>query len=375
MVPEKCAISHMKRYDMARRKDDIGFSVDPLDDFEAPRVEPLNSTTGEQWEFDGISEDGRQAFMFGFYRDPSFAFFGTGNLRFYLEFSFANGSRYAVVEYAEESIIERCPGHGTRGTWRGQGRAYMFEISEDMSQAKVIMDSPEAKGTITLTSIVPPKNADNNIWPSANGSTMPIPFFHWVEPIPVANAELDAVLNGEHISWTGIGGHERLWGAFSWYTCVDSMTAVRFRAGSYALSLIQFGSNRDIGILVPSVIMVENGNTIFSTRRTEPSETEDYLLLRKTYEGSGTTTKTLVDKVTGIEIILTSPSRNQTWAFWMTHLNIGFEYGFGEGVGSTGYSGVVRGGLAGAKESEGPAFSEIMKFPQKTFLLAKNYVV
>ncbi|RYO97740.1 hypothetical protein DL765_011075 [Monosporascus sp. GIB2] len=130
----------------------------------APRIKPVNSTTGEQWEFDGISEDGKQSFMIGFYRDPSFAFLGTGNLRFYLEFSFANASRYAVVEYAEESVVERCPGR-------------------------------------------------------------------------------------------------------------------------------EFGSNLERGLVVPSVMLVENGNPIFSTRLTEPSETEDHLVLRKVYDGNGTTTE------------------------------------------------------------------------------------
>lgn len=105
------------------------------------------------------------------------------------------------------------------------------------------MNSLEAKGVITLEAIAPPRYADNNAWPFADASTMPIPFFHWVEPIPVANSKLEAVLPKGSVSWTGIGGYERLWGAFSWYTCVDSMTAIRFRAGSYALSLVEFGSN------------------------------------------------------------------------------------------------------------------------------------
>lgn len=55
----------------------------------------------------------------------------------------------------------------------------------------------------------------------------------------------------------------------------------------------------------------------------EPSGTEDYLLLRKIYEGNGTTTKAPADKATGLEIILTSPIRYQTWVSWMAHLNIG----------------------------------------------------
>lgn len=54
---------------------------------------PMNSTAGEQWEFDGVSEDGKQAFIFGVYRDPDYSFLGTGNLRVHAEFPKENGSR------------------------------------------------------------------------------------------------------------------------------------------------------------------------------------------------------------------------------------------------------------------------------------------
>ncbi|KAI6084055.1 hypothetical protein F4821DRAFT_243687 [Hypoxylon rubiginosum] len=371
---EGCIVSRMSRWDMARTGKEISFSTNPLDNFEAPRVELLNSTTGEQWEFDGISEDGRQAVMIGFYRDPSFAFLGTGNLRFYLEFSFPNGSRYSIVDYAEESIIDICTGRGTRGTWTGAGRTYTFEVSDSMSNAKVTMNSPEVSGTITLESIAPPRYADNSIWPSPNASTMPIPYFHWVEPIPAANSKLDIILNGKPVSWSGIGGHERLWGAFNWYTCVHAMTAIRFRAGSYAVSLVEFNSNIYKNLTVSSVILVQGGDVVFKTRRVQSSETEDYMELFKIYSSKGVTTSALSDKVTGLELILRSPGRDLTWKFSLRHLNIGFEHRFSQGMGSTGYSGVANGGLVGTGQNYGPAFSEVMMFPKKSLLFTQNYI-
>lgn len=191
-VNNTCTVGHATRYDMARQRGaPIYFSTSPLDDFERPRIEPMNATAGEQWEFDGISADGKQAFVFGFYRDPKYDILGTGNLRMYAEFVSGNGSRYAVVDYAEESMIESCPGHGTRGTWRGKEFSYIFELSADFSWARISWENPEAKGTVVMASAAPPHYADNNIWPSDHASTLTVPHFYWTEPIPVAELALD----------------------------------------------------------------------------------------------------------------------------------------------------------------------------------------
>ncbi|TGJ78104.1 hypothetical protein E0Z10_g10658 [Xylaria hypoxylon] len=364
----------MTRYDIARGHNRIYFSTDPLDDFEAPSVVPLNATTGEQWEFDGVSENGMEAFMFGFYRDPSFSIFGTGNLRFYLEIAFANGSRHAAVEYAEESIVQSCPGQGTRGIWRGDNWSFGFEISADMSRAEITMDSPIEKGHIVMTSIAPARYADSTVWPSRDASSVAVPYFHWVEPIPVAEVSINATVLGERISWTGMGGHERLWGAYNWFTCIAGMTAVRIRAGPFALSLVQFESNIPKGLVVSSVMLTKDGKKILSTRRDEPSDQDDYILFRELYEGPGITTQLLANKATGFKLHLLSPSRNASWTFIVTHLNIGFEYPFAGGFGSTGYSGIVEGGEARDKWWKGPAFSEIMEFPKKSMLFSSNSV-
>ncbi|KAI1076753.1 hypothetical protein F5B20DRAFT_309291 [Whalleya microplaca] len=372
---EGCTVSHVHRYDIARGRTPVVFSTGAGDDFEQPRISPMNGTAGEQWEFDGISEDGTQAFCFGFYRDPNYAMFGTGNLRLYAEFGFANGSRYAVVDYAEESIVEVCPGRGTRGVWRADGWSYEFEVSADMKRTRIVMDNPEAKGTIVMTSVAPPRYADANVWPAEDASSLTVPHFYWVEPVPVADLTIDAVLHGETVAWTGMGGHERLWGAFNWYTCLDSMVVVRLRAGPYALSFIDFGSGREKGLHVPSIMLAEGGKKIFGTRRTEASGTEDYFQVRNLYGGDGATTVAIADKVTGVKVVLDSPSRKKQWKFVVTHKNVAFEYFLGQGVGGTAYSGTLEGGLVGAKKQfTGPAFTEIMRFPEKSMLLKKNYI-
>lgn len=375
---KSCRVSHVTRYDMARKRGaPVYFSTSPLDDFEWPRIEPMNATAGEQWEFDGISADGTQAFVFGFYRDPNYDILGTGNLRMYAEFVFANGSRYAIVDYAEESIIESCAGLGTRGTWRSDEFSYTFEISADFSSSRVSWENPEARGTVVMTSAAPPRYADNNIWPSEHASTLTVPHFYWTEPVPVAEMALEMVVHGEAMAWKGMGGHERLWGAFNWFTCLSSMTAVRILAGPYALAFVEFGSGRQPGLAVPSMILAKDGVKIFGTRRTEPSDTEDFFLVKKLYggEGGGVTTEKLADKATGVEVVLESPRRRLRWRFVVTHKNVGFEYVLGEGRGGTAYSGLAEGGEQGSPQQwSGPAFTEIMRFPEKSWLLKSNYL-
>ncbi|RYP81368.1 hypothetical protein DL769_002014 [Monosporascus sp. CRB-8-3] len=278
-VDDDCRVSRVTRYDMARGKVEVPISRSPHDNFEWPRIEPMNSTASEQWEFDGISQDGKESFCFGFYRDPTYSFLGTGNLRAYVEFGFANGSRYAVVDYAEESTIVSCPGHGTRCIWRGD----------------------EAKGVIVMTSVASPRYADNNIWPSESAVLATVPHFYWVEPVPVADLYIEAVIKGESVEWAGMGGHERLWGAFNWYTCLDGMVAIRLRAGPYALSFVQFDSARQKGLRAPALMLAENGTTVFRTRLMRPSKDDDYAVVRKVYDQSGFTTSILADKATGQE--------------------------------------------------------------------------
>lgn len=376
---------------MARGRAPVFFSTGQLQEWgwEEPSVNPMNSTAGEQWEFDGVSDDGLHAFIFGVYRDPNYSFLGTGNLRVHAEFSRPNGTRYSIIDYAEESTIISCPGHGTRGTWRGDGFEYTFQVSSEMSRVEIQFQNPEANLTITMDAVVPPRYANNELWspfsPSttvSNATMSTVPHFYWVEPVPVAVIKVEGWIQ-EHgpVEWTGMGGHERLWGAFNWPTCLAGLTAARLKTGPFALSFIEFISAREKGLELPSFILAENGKVIFTSQRIlssyegdEYSGSEDYAVVTKTYGGSGATTERLKDKATGMHVALVSPGRHQSWEFAITHKNILFEYALTEGLGGTGYSGMAKGGLSGSHETwEGPAFTEIMRFPDDWWLLSKNY--
>ena len=372
-----CHISHVTAFEMSKGRKPVFFSTEPTDNFELPKIVPMNETAGEQWEFDAVSDDGLSGVILGFYRDPNYSVLGAGNLRMYIEIAFpeAGTPRFVQIDYPTESTVESCPGIGTRGEWKGDGYRYAWHVSEAMDRARIVWDTPKTKGSLVLTrSLAPPRYADGDTWPSKTASTLTVPHFYWVEPIPVAEARIDAVVDGRTVAWSGIGGHERLWGAFNWLTCLDALTLVRLRAGPYALTFLELTSWLQKGVRVPSVILAEEGEVVFSSRLTEPSDTQDFFSWEKTYGGKGIS-GSLSDKATGFVLDLVSPSKGKQWTFLITHKNIYFEYFLGGGVGGTGFTATVVGGQVGTQQqSSGVAVTEVLKLPEKSLLLKRNFV-
>ena len=229
-----CETSNLTAFEMEKGRKVVNFATRAVEDLELPKIRPLNSSGGEQWEFDGVSEDGMQSFIFGFYRDPNYAILGTGNFRLSIEFSFADRTRFYEVYYPHRSVVETCDSIGTRGMWfdEADGYRFMFQVKTDMSEAVIAMESETVKGRAILRSRSLPVTADGNIWPSENASTAPVPFYHWSEPIPGGTADLDVNIKGKQITWTGIGGHERFWSAFRYVMITN--TEEKFRRLTWA---------------------------------------------------------------------------------------------------------------------------------------------
>lgn len=368
---ENCVTSHMTAYEVAKAGTDIRFSTSPLDDFEAPRTLPLNSSSGEQWEFDGVSDDGMISFIFGFYRDPSLSLMGSGNFRLSAELAYANGTRFGRVDYAAETTIQSCP-DGTKGVWKSKDFSYTFEISKDMSRLRLGMDTPDLKGNIFMTSKTLPRYADAKTFPSDSASTEAAPHFHWVDPIPVGDVKVDLTVKGGEFAWEGSGGHTRIWATYNWYTCLMAMDVVRMKAGPYSLFYSHFKSRISDGQEYASAFLMKDGETIFSTTVGEVSESEDYVRMTKTYDG--TVYGTLRDKVTGYELELISPRRKKHWTFIMEHKNIAFEYLIGKGRGGSGFSSSSSGGPVGLEQFRGVALTEALNFPDTSPLFKNQYV-
>lgn len=366
-----CQTSHLTAFEMARAKEPVFVSTGPRDDFEAPKILPPNSTAGEQWEFDGVSNDGMSSFIFGFYRDPGLAIMGSGNFRISAELAYANGTRFGQVDYPSDSIVEQCP-QGTRGVWKSKDFSYSFEVSKDMTRVRIGVDTPDLKGNILMTSRTLPRYADASTWPSDNATTSISPYFYWVEPVPVGDAKVDLVVKGEQFTFSGLGGHARLWSPFNWFTCLKAMNAVRLMAGPYSLSYMKFTSKFNGGIEYPSVFLMKDGQKVFASTNGNVSDTIDYVLLTKTYDGK--VAGTLRDKVTGYELELVSPGTKKHWTFIAEHKNIAFEYNLGGGRGGSGFSSSSSGGPVGLEQFNGVALTEALNFPDKSPLFKAQYV-
>ncbi|KAI3317090.1 hypothetical protein HD806DRAFT_515995 [Xylariaceae sp. AK1471] len=368
-----CHISDLTAFEMAKGRKVVNFSVDAMENLELPKIWPLNSSAGEQWEFDGVSEDGMQSFIFGFYRDPNYAILGTGNFRLSIEFAFADRTRFYEVYYPERSVVESCP-QGTRGVWFDEKGGYKFSflVTTDMSEAVITLESDTMKGKAVIRSKAQPLTADGHVWPAKNASTAPVPYWHWSQPIPAGTVDLDVDIKGRNVAWSGMGGHERFWSAFSWFTCLTNLQAVRAMLGPYVLSFFGFGSNMEKNRTHQSVVLFKDGAPVFRSILDSASDTEDYVLATKTYGGA--VTGTLKDKVTGFQLELVSPTNRRHYTFFVEHANLGFEYILGEGVGGSGFSGYSRGGHVGLDQYEGVALSEALTFPKNSPLFRSNYV-
>lgn len=373
-VNDACNISHLTAFEMEKTRRPVFFGSDPLDDPESPKMLPLNTTGGEQWEFDCVSGDGMSMFYFGFYRDPNYSILGTGNLRLVSEWDHADGRKFIRVDYPSDSIAESCT-WGTRGLWKGNnGKDYScgFEITKDMAIARVGCHTDDLTGSMVFKSLLPPRYPDGSIYPNAGADTEVIPYFRWVEPIPVSMTEVDVRIEGKSFQFVGLGGHERIWTAFNWFTCLRAFSAVRILAGPYALSHIGWESNVVPGLYNPSIVLAKDGKQIFAATRDLSSETEDYVMMKKT--SGGTVAGGLRDQTTGFILDIVSPSTEKQWRFVVENKLVGFEVNAGDKFGSNGFSATVEGGALGEKPYSGAAFVELLEFPADSVLLKPNYV-
>lgn len=210
-----CRLSNITAFEMAKGRQVVNFASSAIGSLEEPKIQPLNSSGGEQWEFDGVSEDGMQSFVFGFYRDPNYAILGTGNFRLSIEFAFADRTRFYEVYYPQRSVVETCP-QGTRGLWVDEktDTRFSFQVNTEMTEAFITLDSDTVQGEVSIHSRALPLTADGNVWPAENASTAPIPYWHWSQPIPAGTVNTNVVIKGKRVQWTGMGGHERFWSAF-----------------------------------------------------------------------------------------------------------------------------------------------------------------
>ena len=349
----------------------VFFGSDPLHDPESSKMLPLNMIGGEQWEFDGVSGDGMSMFYFGFCRDPNYSTLGTGSLRLVSEWADAECKRFIRVDYPSDSIVESCA-WGTRGLWKGNNGKDCSCDYQGYGCRPRWLRYRRFHWEHVFQSLLLPRYPDGSIYPNAEADTEVIPYFRWIEPIPVSISVVEVQIEGKSFQFAGLGGHERIWTAFNWFTCLRAFSAIRFRAGPYALSHIAWESNVVRGLYKPSAVLAKNGKQIFAATRDSSSEAEDHVIMTETVGGK--VTGGLRDRTTGFVLDIVSPSKEKRWKFIVENQQVGFEVNAGDRFGSNGFSATVEGGAVGEKLYSGAAFVELLEFPAESVLLKDNYV-
>jgi hypothetical protein len=358
------SISHMRAYDIITGP--VSFPHSTSSSLVAPRLPQLNSTTGEQWEFDATSGDGNSGLLVAFYRDPEFAFLGPGNLRINMDIVWSNGTRYSLVDYASDSVIEERDGNVT-GTWLKPGHAYKFRISREMDQAEVWLDTPVIKGSILLTSTAKPRYADGSEYPSSNASTRNIPRMHWFEPIPAADAVVDLVVRGSALKWNGIGGSERIWQSHTWFEILRGYKFLRARIGPYSISYWTANSRIENRDEFGNLLLSRNGKKVFasSQRIEDPTATTELTSKYFTYTPTfGGNVRGLLKNnlATGYDLVIVSPKTGKRWIFHFEHKQLEFEFSLGNDAGGTAFVGIATGGEEGKAQESGVFLNEAVDF-------------
>lgn len=117
------------------------FSTSPSEHINSVKITPaVNATNWEQWEFDGLSHTGLSGLLMAFSRDPSYAFFGQGNLRVEFYITLGDGTLIQELDYLSESHVIDCPLF-TVGIWNSTDRLYSFHVTKDLKYAKLNFDS------------------------------------------------------------------------------------------------------------------------------------------------------------------------------------------------------------------------------------------
>lgn len=363
-----CVISHLSAFDQAEGP--ITPSLSATEHPEIPKLAAINSTTWDQWEFDGVAASGKGSFMMGFCRDPSFPFFGQGNLRIELYVTLEDGTRIEEMQYTQHSTIISCA-DSVRGLWNSSDHLYGFKVSKDLRSAKVWWESRRGKGVITLDSLTPPVLANGALWPPKEGTQDQQhaavrlgPGFYFNQPISGGRMVAQVQMGGKSMRIAGHGAHTRIWAENGWLNICHGWHVVRGYLGPYTVSYFQLYSKLDNWVSYLSAQLFKDGQLLVATQVGEISRTADHVLFRPDFTGN--VSGRLADSSTGRVLEFVSATTGKTWRFHHDHETKMFEMGFSGGKGGTGFVTNVQGGELGTDERyQGKGFSEQVLLPER----------
>ncbi|KAH6666968.1 hypothetical protein B0J14DRAFT_193262 [Halenospora varia] len=356
--PSTCLVN------LQRPNTNINGSVDmagnPLTHFDAAMLPLFNSTAGEDWSFDAVSEDGQAAMGLTFSRGTV-----AGHplaQRMFFAVVWPNGTRYMESTFAEVSTIQSCK-HSTIGTWYNgtSGLNWTFEASKDFSHTHVTVDSPTVKGTYSLKSLAPAVYPNGLQYPNSRGDTLFAPYLYWEESVPVGMMQANLTIRGTPFIYKGMSGRERNWNSFGWADISARWDQARAVVGPFTLIAWIYDSKVDRQTYFSSVLMKDR-RVIFRTQSQQKSNSSAYGSFIQTNTGTvhlaseATAVRQLPQSnFTGYALEMINPKTREHWKFEVEFTKCVYWFQAGTSAIIGGHGGTVNGGKVGGKQYTGLA--------------------
>jgi hypothetical protein len=215
------------------------------------------------------------------------------------------------------------------------------------------------------------------MWPSNKASHEVSPQLHITEPMPAGEAQVTFKLRGEKEArtWSGIGGHNRIWSSHDWFSVVKGWHNARAKVGPYVLSVFEDvakvdGKRRQGTVLFKDAEPVMRSNLEGWHNTSSQGSTgsdADYHLITRRYDGK--LHSNWGETSTGWTLDFVSPSAGKHWQFILEHRTLPFEVDLGGGKGLAGFTELVSGGeVNGEQYQDGCGVSEQVFLPDSMSL-------
>lgn len=295
----------------------------PLTPFDSPMLSTFNSTSVEDWSFDGVSSDAQAGLSFTLSRGTTAGHIGAQ--RVIVTVVWPNGTRFMRSLYFDESTITSCPGSVT-GTWRnttGIPASWAFQTSDDYKHTLVTVNTDFIEGTYKLTSITPALYPNGLEYPDRNGNPLFASFLYWVENVPVGIVGANLTINGTSFILSGIGGRERNWNSKPWGEISARWDMARGTVGPYTFIAWSYLSNVDQKTYF-SMVLMKHGAVVFRTQtnreNTTGSKTKMYGEIDVKSDGrvhlsSSPPGKPADSRVTGYVFMMVDSRAGKMWKF------------------------------------------------------------
>ncbi|KAF2138634.1 uncharacterized protein K452DRAFT_256269 [Aplosporella prunicola CBS 121167] len=370
LLHPSCTLSHVPAFGTVDHA--VDFSTSTSEHLDSPKLSAVNATAWEQWEFDSVSDSGRQGIIISFNRDAVHSFVGRGNLRVEFYGSYDDGSAFAELDHAADSYVFDCPDY-VKGVWNSSDREYIFVVDKALQRASVSFNTPRATGHFDILSPRAPAHfPDGSHFPLPRGETAGsselLPKYHMAHAIAAADTHANMTVAGRSLHYShGIAGHMRLWVLDSWLRLVQDFRYVRAAAGPYALTFWLPTARQNPTGDYASALLTKDGKVLVSTRLTAsaPGDQEaDYATFVDEHAGLGLRGR-LGNDAAGHVVEFVSPTLNKRWRFRLEHLHKKFEMGMGGHTGLSAFTNRVLGSEVGSDcVFEGSGFSEQGAFPE-----------